>query len=136
MAAMGINEIQCATAYAKPQMNAYRSIGAPESPDDYISLLKRYLQLVPHLSPGPFRTLLSHLDLHLDPETKVYSICMNFRISTIAESRITANRLGEGTWDVMPLCTYHVCLVAFPGSLNVLLHPVSSAIGHGCLILR
>lgn len=33
------------------------------------------------------------------PETKVYSICMKFRISTIAESRITANLLGEGTWE-------------------------------------
>ncbi|KIN07792.1 hypothetical protein OIDMADRAFT_16330 [Oidiodendron maius Zn] len=63
---MGINEIQWATAYAKPQMNAYRSIEAPDSPEDYISLLKWYLQLAPRISPGPFRTLLSHPDLHLD----------------------------------------------------------------------
>ena len=63
---MGINEIQWATAYAKSQINAYRSIKTPDSLSDYISLLKRYFQLAPYLSPGPFRISLSYPDLHLD----------------------------------------------------------------------
>jgi hypothetical protein len=90
MAAMGINEIQWAKAYAKPQMNGYRSIETPDSPDDYISLLNRYLQLVPHLSPGPFRTSLSHPDLHLDnifvdPDTKKITCIIDWQSASVSE---------------------------------------------------
>src|SRR6266536_2457297 len=90
MAAMGINEIQWAKAFAKPQMNAYRSIETPDSPDDYISLLKRYLQLLPYLSPGPFRTSLSHPDLHLDnifvdPDTKKITCIIDWQSASVSE---------------------------------------------------
>ncbi|PVH85726.1 hypothetical protein DL98DRAFT_568045 [Cadophora sp. DSE1049] len=90
MAAMGINEIQWAAAYAKPQMNPYRSIETPDSPDDYISLLKRYLQLVPYLSPGPFRTSLSHPDLRLDnilvdPDTKKITCIIDWQSASASE---------------------------------------------------
>ena len=90
MLAMGINEIQWAKAYAKPRINAYRSIETPESPADYILLLERYLQLVPHLSPGPFRTSLSHPDLHLDnifvdPDTKKITCIIDWQSASVSE---------------------------------------------------
>ncbi|TVY85520.1 Altered inheritance of mitochondrial mitochondria protein [Lachnellula suecica] len=90
MAAMGINEIQWAAAYANPQMNPYRSIETPDYPDDYISLLKRYLQLAPYLSPGPFRTWLSHPDLHLDnifvdPDTKKITCIIDWQSASASE---------------------------------------------------
>ncbi|TVY27963.1 Altered inheritance of mitochondria protein, mitochondrial [Lachnellula hyalina] len=90
MAAMGINEIQWATAYAKPQINDYPSNETPDSPEDYISLLERYLQLAPHLSPGPFRTSLSHPDLHLDnifvdPDTKKITCIIDWQSASVSE---------------------------------------------------
>jgi hypothetical protein len=90
MAAMGINEIQWAKAYAKPQINAYRSIETPVSPDDYISLLNRYLQVAPYVSPGPFRTSLSHPDLHLDnifvdPDTKKITCIIDWQSASVSE---------------------------------------------------
>jgi hypothetical protein len=90
MAAMGLNEIQWAMAYAKPQRNAYRSIETPESPDDYILLLKRYLQLVPHISPSLFRTSLSHPELHLDnifvdPDTKRITCIIDCQSASVSE---------------------------------------------------
>ncbi|KAG0645021.1 Altered inheritance [Hyphodiscus hymeniophilus] len=90
MAGMGINEIQWAKAYAKPKLNAYRSIETPVSPDDYISLLNRYLQVAPHLSPGPFRTSLSHPDLHLDnifvdPDTKKITCIIDWQSASVSE---------------------------------------------------
>lgn len=90
MAAMGINEMQWARAYAKPRINPYRSIETPESPDEYISLLKRYLQLVPYLSPGQFRTSLSHPDLHLDnifvdPETEKITCIIDWQSASVSE---------------------------------------------------
>ncbi|KAL5320589.1 hypothetical protein ACEPPN_011399 [Leptodophora sp. 'Broadleaf-Isolate-01'] len=90
MAAMGINEIQWAAAYATPQINPYRSIETPESPDSYISLLNQYLQLTPYLSPGPFRTSLSHQDLHLDnifvdPDTKKITCIIDWQSASVSE---------------------------------------------------
>ncbi|KAI9723237.1 MAG: hypothetical protein M1812_001119 [Candelaria pacifica] len=63
---MGINETRWAEKYAQPRINAYRSIEVPETPGDYISLLERYLQLIPYLPLSPSRTTISHPDLHLD----------------------------------------------------------------------
>ncbi|CZT12207.1 uncharacterized protein RCO7_10448 [Rhynchosporium graminicola] len=90
MAAMAINEIKWAAAYAKPQMNAYRSMETPDSPDDYVSLLKRYLQIAPYLSPGPSRTSLSHPDLHLDnifvhPDTKKITCIIDWQSASASE---------------------------------------------------
>lgn len=87
---MGINEIQWAKAYARPRINPYRSLEAPDSPDEYISLLERYLQLVPHLSPGPSRTSLSHPDLHLDnifvdPDTKQITCIIDWQSASASE---------------------------------------------------
>jgi hypothetical protein len=90
MAGMGINEIQWAKAHAKPQINPYRSIEEPICPDDYISLLNRYLQVIPYLSPGPFRTSLSHPDLHLDnifvdPDTKKITCIIDWQSASVSE---------------------------------------------------
>ncbi|KAF2455315.1 kinase-like domain-containing protein [Lineolata rhizophorae] len=90
MAAMGINETQWAKAYAKPRINPQRSLEEPESPDEYISLLDRYLQLVPHLSPPPLPTSLSHQDLHLnnifiDPDTKKITCIIDWQSASISE---------------------------------------------------
>ncbi|KAL2061038.1 hypothetical protein VTL71DRAFT_9090 [Oculimacula yallundae] len=96
MAAMAINEIQWAAAYAKPQINACRSIETPESPDDYISLLKRYLQIAPYLSPGPFRPSLSHPDLHLDnvfvdPDMKKITCIIDWQSASASEPFLQHN---------------------------------------------
>lgn len=90
MATMGINEIEWAKAYAKPQINVCRSIDVPDSPDDYISLLERYLQLVPYITPGPTRTTLSHRDLHLDnifvdPDTKKITCVIDWQSTSVSE---------------------------------------------------
>ena len=90
MAAVGINEIQWAKAHTKPQMSAYRSVEKPVSPDDYISLLNRYLQVAPYLSPGPFRTSLSHPDLHLDnifvdSDTKKITCIIDWQSASVSE---------------------------------------------------
>lgn len=87
---MGINEVQWAKAYAKPRINLYRPLEAPDSPDDYISLLERYLQIVPHLSPSASPTLLSHPDLHLDnifvdPDTKQITCIIDWQSASVSE---------------------------------------------------
>ena len=96
MTAMGLNEIQWAKAYAKPQINPYRSIETPENPDDYISLLEMYLQLTPHISPGPFRTSLSHPDLHLDnifvdPHSKKITCLIDWQSASVSEPFLQHN---------------------------------------------
>lgn len=90
MAAMGINETQWAKTYAKPRINPHRSLEEPESPNEYMSLLDRYLQLVPHLSPPPLRTSLSHPDLHLDnmfvdPDTKKITSIIDWQSASVSE---------------------------------------------------
>jgi hypothetical protein len=90
MVAMGINEIKWAKSFAKPRINKYRSLEELESPDDYISLLQRYLKLVPYLSPGPFRTSLSHPDLHLDnifvdPDTRKITCIIDWQSAAASE---------------------------------------------------
>ncbi|KAI9815397.1 MAG: Phosphotransferase enzyme [Thelocarpon impressellum] len=64
------NEIKWTESYARPRTNYLRSMGSPEHAEDYLSLLRRFLLLAPHLSPPAstrqhVRTL-SHPDLHLD----------------------------------------------------------------------
>jgi Phosphotransferase enzyme family len=90
MAAMATNEMQWVKVYAKPRINAYRSIETPETPDEYISLLERFLQLIRYLSPGPCRTSLSHPDLHrdnifVDPATKKISCIIDCQSASVSE---------------------------------------------------
>ncbi|KAG4440132.1 hypothetical protein IFR05_004390 [Cadophora sp. M221] len=66
MKAMGTNEREWAVAHAKPQINDSRSPEPPTSPDEYISLLDKYLLLVPSLASPLFPNSLSHPDLRLD----------------------------------------------------------------------
>ncbi|KAK2820002.1 hypothetical protein FQN49_007819 [Arthroderma sp. PD_2] len=76
--ALGSNEILWAKAHAKVRMNYHRSMEHPEIPEDYLSLLQRYVALAPYLVPAASRDApktLSHPDLHLDnifvdPNTK------------------------------------------------------------------
>ncbi|KAK2756950.1 Phosphotransferase enzyme [Arachnomyces sp. PD_36] len=72
MLAMGSNEILWTKSHARPRMNFHRSMEHPEVPNDYISLLERYIALAPYLVPasakeedGGSKTI-SHPDLHLD----------------------------------------------------------------------
>lgn len=90
MAAIGINEVQWAKAFAKPRINAYQSVERLEVPNDYISLLQRHLGLVPYISPHPCWTTLAHPDLHLDnifvdSETKKITSIIDWQSASIAE---------------------------------------------------
>ncbi|KAJ5781584.1 uncharacterized protein N7518_010067 [Penicillium psychrosexuale] len=87
--AIGKNEIQWAISHARPRMNYHRSTECPETPDDYIALLKDYMALVPFLVPTTSEqpNRISHPDLHLDnifvdPET--------YRITSIIDWQQTA----------------------------------------------
>ncbi|KAF2124066.1 hypothetical protein P153DRAFT_412352 [Dothidotthia symphoricarpi CBS 119687] len=89
LTALGVNELQWAKTHAKPRTNPYQSLEALETPGEYISLLERYLQLVPHLSPGPSRTSLSHPDLHLDnifvdPDTKQITCIIDWQSVSVS----------------------------------------------------
>lgn len=67
--ALGYNEILWTESYAKPRMNFHRSMERPEVPDDYVSLLRRYIALAPYLVPASAKEApktVSHPDLHLD----------------------------------------------------------------------
>ncbi|KAF2872593.1 hypothetical protein BDV95DRAFT_628206 [Massariosphaeria phaeospora] len=77
-------------AHAKPRTNPYRSLEDPETPVEYVSLLERYLELVPHLSPAPVQTSLSHPDLHLDnifvdPSTKQTTCIIDWQSASVSE---------------------------------------------------
>lgn len=64
------NEIKWVETYGKPRTNYLQSMGIPEHPDDYLTLLRRFSSLTPHLAPptstGQHVKTLSHPDLHLD----------------------------------------------------------------------
>jgi hypothetical protein len=90
MAAIGINEILWAKHYAQPRINAYRSIEVCETPEEYISLLDRFLRIVAPLSPIPCDTALSHPDLHLDnicidPDTMEISCIIDWQSASVSE---------------------------------------------------
>jgi hypothetical protein len=94
MMAMGTNEIQWAERYARPHMNYFRNGGAPELPQEYLALLKRYLSLVPHLASSLPRELqsktLSQHDLHLDnifvdPDTKIITHIIDWQSTAVSE---------------------------------------------------
>ncbi|TVY51693.1 Altered inheritance of mitochondria protein 9, mitochondrial, partial [Lachnellula cervina] len=94
MMALGMNEIRWTEACAAPQMNYHRPIDTPELPDEYLSLLKRYLTLIPYLPPLFPRDLQSktlfHQDLHLDnifvdPDTKKITHIIDWQGTAISE---------------------------------------------------
>lgn len=75
-------------------MNYFRTGDAPELPQEYISLLKRYLSLVPHLASSLPKELqsktLSHHDLHLDnifvdPDTKTITHIIDWQSTAVSE---------------------------------------------------
>ncbi|KAJ5587043.1 uncharacterized protein N7459_002808 [Penicillium hispanicum] len=87
--AVGKNELEWAASHAKPRMNFHRSSEHPETPDDYISLLTRYMELIHHASAlvceQPNR--ISHPDLHLDnifvdPETNRITCIIDWQLAS------------------------------------------------------
>ncbi|KAE8152193.1 kinase-like domain-containing protein [Aspergillus avenaceus] len=68
--AIGKNEINWATSYVQPRINPHRSLEHPETPDEYISLVTRYIEIVPYMVSNSISTkqnnTISHPDLHLD----------------------------------------------------------------------
>jgi hypothetical protein len=94
MMAIGTNEIQWAERYARPHMNYFRTGDASELPQEYLSLWKRYLSLVPHLASSLPRELqsktLSHHDLHLDnifvdPDIKIITHIIDWQSTAVSE---------------------------------------------------
>ncbi|RDI84813.1 hypothetical protein Vi05172_g5260 [Venturia inaequalis] len=90
MASIGTNERKWAQAHAVPQSNPYNPTGEAQSPEGYISLLDRYLQLIPHMAPPPTPTMLSHPDLHLDnifvdPDTMEITCIIDWQSTLVSE---------------------------------------------------
>lgn len=92
--ALGTNEMRWVEAYAKPRMNFHRSMESPEIPDDFLSLLIRYMKLAPCLVPtnskGIHSKTLSHPDLHLDnifidPNTKKITHLLDWQSTSVSE---------------------------------------------------
>lgn len=68
---MAENETRFIQAHSRPRMNYARSLTEPESPDEMLDLLDRYLQLAPAMVPPQssdniHSPTLWHPDLHLD----------------------------------------------------------------------
>ena len=94
MHAIGENEMRWSERFAKPQMNYCRPVKAPELPDDYASLIRRYLGLLPYLTSRIPTDLsvkkLWHRDLHLDnifvdPETRKITCLIDWQSTAVAE---------------------------------------------------
>ena len=93
--AVGKNELEWAASHAKPRMNFHRSLEYPETPDEYISLLARYMELV-HLASRlvceqPNR--ISHPDLHLDnifldPETNRVASVIDWQLTSVSPTSL------------------------------------------------
>ncbi|KAI9725786.1 MAG: Phosphotransferase enzyme [Cirrosporium novae-zelandiae] len=95
--AMGSNEIQWTKCYAQPRTNSMEN---PESPDEYLSLLERYLRLTPYLVPTSAKNshlkTLSHPDLHLDnifvdPVTKKITAIIDWQSTAIKDIFLQCN---------------------------------------------
>jgi Ser/Thr protein kinase RdoA (MazF antagonist) len=84
------NEIQWAKVHAKRRINPRRSIETPETPEEYISLLQRYIRVAPALASPPSRMSLWHPDLHLDnifvdQGTKEISYIIDWQSAAVSE---------------------------------------------------
>ncbi|KAL2064617.1 hypothetical protein VTL71DRAFT_3754 [Oculimacula yallundae] len=95
MLALATNEIQWTKTYAAAQMNYCRPVDTPELPEEYISLLERYLILIPHLAPIFPEELHSKTlclrDLHLDnifvdPDTKKITHIIDWQATSVSET--------------------------------------------------
>ncbi|EEP77899.1 predicted protein [Uncinocarpus reesii 1704] len=65
--AMATNEKRFVKAHGRPRLNYHRSTTKPESPDELLDLLDRYLKLMPAMVPSVTHSpTLWHPDLHLD----------------------------------------------------------------------
>ncbi|KAG2414539.1 hypothetical protein HFD88_003730 [Aspergillus terreus] len=66
--AIAKNELEWSRLHAKPRMNYHRSLDHPETPDDYISLLERYVAVAPYITSQTqdLPNRIAHPDLHLD----------------------------------------------------------------------
>ena len=83
--AIGRNEMQWAISHARPRINYHRSMECPETSEDYIALLKRYMALTPYLAPSSIAeqtNKISHPDLHLD---NIFVDPGNYRITSIID---------------------------------------------------
>ena len=86
---IGKNELQWAESHAEPRMNFHRSMEQPETREEYISLLRRYLRIIPHLIPNAKeRITLSHPDLHLDnifidPDTNIITSIIDWQSAAL-----------------------------------------------------
>lgn len=90
MASIGINERMWAQAHAVPQSNPYNPTDEAQSPEGYVSLLDRYLQLIPYMAPLPTPTTLSHPDLHMDnifvdPDTMEITCIIDWQSTLVSE---------------------------------------------------
>ncbi|KAI9674439.1 MAG: Phosphotransferase enzyme [Caeruleum heppii] len=92
--ALGGNEIRYVESCAQPRMNFHRSMESPELPDDFLSLLSRYMTLAPYLVPTTSEDLhvktLSHPDLHLDnifvdPDTRRITNIIDWQSTSVCE---------------------------------------------------
>jgi len=94
MTAIGSNEIKWTKSFATPQMNYCRPVDVPELPDEYISLIQRYLTILPHFMDRVPRDLYSkklwHCDLHLDnifvdPDTRAITCVIDWQSTAVTE---------------------------------------------------
>lgn len=87
---MGHNEMLWTKAHAKPQISRFHVPDEVETPEDFISLLNRYMALIPRISPAPMWTSLSHPDLHLgnifvDPDTHQITSIIDWQSASVCE---------------------------------------------------
>ncbi|KAI9673460.1 MAG: hypothetical protein M1817_002922 [Caeruleum heppii] len=92
--AMGLNEIRWVKTHAKPRMNYHRLMDEPESPDELLELLTRYMEIARHLVPpsvdGEIHSKsLWHPDLHLDnvfvdPDSKKITRIVDWQSAAVA----------------------------------------------------
>ncbi|KAL8650303.1 MAG: hypothetical protein Q9210_003899 [Variospora velana] len=91
--AMAENEKEFIEAHARPRINYARSLTEPESPDEMLDLLDRYLQLAPVMVPpqssdDTHSPTLWHPNLHLDnvfvnPESKQITRVIDFQSAAL-----------------------------------------------------
>jgi len=88
---MAENEKKFIKAYAHPRMNYARSLTKPESPDNMLDLLDRYLQLAPAMVPPQ-----SHDDICTRQRFGIRTSILTMSSSTRIEANYPGNRLASG----------------------------------------
>ncbi|CAG8004782.1 unnamed protein product [Penicillium salamii] len=92
--ALGRNEMAWIKSHAVPRMNHYRSSQIKELPEDGLALLKKYIDVAPHLVPpstdeSGCANVLWHPDLHLDnifvdPDTHQITRIVDWQSASVA----------------------------------------------------